>query len=104
MIEYLRSARSLIQYHLTPVRSVHHQEEQDPISLAQLSCVGTICPFWYDFMELNGEAIHYLGALWTKADTEPHTEIIGSDLYLCALAVKNKSFFLYLFYCYKGWF
>jgi hypothetical protein len=24
MIEYLRSARSFIQYHLTPVRSVHH--------------------------------------------------------------------------------
>ena len=81
MIEYQRSARSFIQYHLTPVRSVHHPEDQGPISLARLSRVGTSCQFRYDFMVLKGAAIKYLGTLWTKADTEPHAEIIGSDLY-----------------------
>ena len=48
-------------------------------------------------MVLKGAAIKYLGALWTKADTEPHAEIIGSDLYQCALVVPNKSLFSYFF-------
>ena len=34
--------------------------------------------FWYDFMELKGATIKYLGARWTKADTESYAEIIGS--------------------------
>jgi hypothetical protein len=48
-------------------------------------------------MVLKGAAIQYLGALWTKADTEPHAEIIGSDLYHCALVVQNKSLFSYFY-------
>ena len=95
MFEYIYSVRSFIQYHLTPVRCVYHPEKQGPISLAQLSRVGTSCQFRYDFMELKGTAIKYLGALWTKADTEPHAEIFGSDLYRCALVVQSKSLFSY---------
>jgi hypothetical protein len=34
--------------------------------------------------------------LW-QADKEPHAEIIGNDLYQCALVVQNKSLFAYLF-------
>jgi len=101
MIEYLCSARLLIQYHLTPVRSVYHLEEQDPTSLAQLSRFGTSCQFRYDFMELKEAAIKYLGALWIKADTESHAEIIGSDLYQCSLVVQNKSLFSYIFFIKK---
>jgi hypothetical protein len=41
MIEYLRSARSFIQYHLTPVRSVHHPEEQ------RLQLLGLAIPRWH---------------------------------------------------------
>ena len=54
-------------------------------------------------MELKGTAIKYVGALWTNADTEPHTEIFDSDVYQCAQVVQNKSLFSYLF-CYKDWF
>jgi hypothetical protein len=78
-------------------------EEQGPISLAQLSGVGTYCQFRYDFMKLKGTAIKYVGALWTNADTEPHAEIFDSDVYQCAQVVQNKSLFSYLF-CYKDWF
>jgi len=69
---------------LTPVRYVHYPEEQaplPPIFLSRLSRVDTSCQFMYDFMELKGTAIKYLGVRWTKADTEPYAEIIGSGLY-----------------------
>jgi hypothetical protein len=59
---------------LTLVRYVHYPEEQDPFSLTQLSRVGTSCQFRYDFMELKGAAIKYLGA-----DTGPYAEIIGTS-------------------------
>jgi hypothetical protein len=90
MFEYLCSVRSFILYHLTPVRSVCHLEEQGPIYLAQLSRVGTSFQFRYDFMEFKGTAITYLGALWTNADTELHAELFGSDLFQCTLVVQNK--------------
>jgi len=94
---YLCSFRSFIQYHWTPMRSVYHTDEQGPVSLARLSRIGTSCQFSYDFKELKGAAIKYLGALWIKADTESHAEIIGSDLYQCSLVVQNKSLFSYIF-------
>jgi hypothetical protein len=72
------------------VRYVHYPEEQaapSPIFLSRLSRFGTSCQIMYDFMELKGTAITYLGEHWFNADTEPYAETIGSGLYNYAYCI-----------------
>lgn len=91
----LHLARSFIQCHLSPVRSVHHPDNfETPLSLARLSRAGTSCQFrcgcltgpWGRLSNIWDTKYEMHSSL---ADIEPHAEFHNSNCHQCAMVVPT---------------
>ena len=89
----LHLARSFIQCHLSPVRSVHHPDNfETPLSLARLSRAGTSCQFrcgcltgpWGMLSNIWDTKYEMHSSL---ADIEPHAEFHSSYCHQCVNVV-----------------
>ena len=91
----LHLARSFIQCHLSPVRSVHHPDNfETPLSLSWLSRAGISCQFrcgcltgpWGRLSNIWDTKYEMHSSL---ADIEPHAEIHSSNCHQCAVVVPT---------------